>query len=67
MPHFKDKFKLIGIDYSTEMIENAKQFAKKNGIDATFYSNDVRELPFEDRSVDNALAIATFCSSPPDN
>ncbi len=60
MPHFKDNFKLIGIDYSKEMIEKAKQFAKKNDIDAIFYPNDVRELPFEDGSVDNALAIAVY-------
>ena len=53
-------FQLTGIDYSKEMIENAKKFADRNSIKAEFRVADVRELPFENESIDNALGIAVY-------
>jgi len=66
MPHFKDNFKLIGIDYSKEMIENAKVFAKKNSINADFLVNDVRRLPFDKDSINYSIAIAVYHHLNPD-
>ncbi len=60
MKPFKGKFKLIGIDYSREMVKKAKEFAKKKKIDAEFILSDVRYLPLENAKTEYAIAIAVY-------
>ena len=44
--------RVIGTDFSEEMIEAARKKAPKHGPDVTFMIADALDLPFEDRSFD---------------
>ena len=51
MSKWKD-LKLIGIDYSSNVIKKAKKLFKERGAKAKFILGDISSLKFEDNSVD---------------
>ncbi len=52
--------KVIGIDISSEMLEIAKEKAKKRGLDIEFHVMDVYRLEFEDNTFDGVFSMAAF-------
>ncbi|MFH1327049.1 MAG: arsenite methyltransferase [archaeon] len=57
--------KVIGIDFSEEMIERAKQNAKKYGYENTgFRLGDIEELPIEDDSINVIISNCVINLAP---
>lgn len=48
----KRGYSLTGIDLTSKMIENAKEWAKQEELDILFYVMDAQELKFDDESFD---------------
>jgi len=57
---FKDNFELYGVDFSGEMINNARRYSQKFGFVANMQVADARRLPFTDNSFDWAISVATY-------
>jgi ubiquinone/menaquinone biosynthesis C-methylase UbiE len=49
-----------GIDFSIEMVKNAKSKFKKLGLKAKFHASNMTKLPFKDNSFDYLICIASF-------
>ncbi len=52
--------KMYLVDFSSKMINLAKEKAKEKGIEAEFRISEITKLPFEANFFDNAIAIAVF-------
>ncbi|WP_432663014.1 class I SAM-dependent methyltransferase [Wukongibacter baidiensis] len=52
--------KVVGIDISNEMLNQARIKAEKLGLDIEFHNMDVYNLEFEDKSFDAAFSMAAF-------
>lgn len=59
-PPFRDGFELHGIDFSGEMLQLAQKYADKFELDIELVEGDARDLPYQDNSLDYAIAIATY-------
>jgi tRNA (uracil-5-)-methyltransferase TRM9 len=59
-PPFKASFELYGIDYSSEMIKLAQQYAEKYQFQVNLQEADARDLPFPDEFFDFAIAVAVY-------
>ena len=60
-----DKGKVIGVDMTTEMIENAKENARKGGYkNVEFRLGEIESLPVEDGSVDAIISNCVINLSP---
>lgn len=57
---FKDRFELVGIDVSSEMLKFAEKFMHKHGFSAELKQADMRSLPFPDAYFDFGLAVASL-------
>ena len=57
---FRQGFDLYGIDFSENMINGARRYARKFGFSAKLTVGDVTSLPFEDQSFEYAVSIATY-------
>ena len=57
---FKNTFELFGLDFSSEMIKQARRYAHKFAFQANLQIADARYLPFADNSFDWAISIATY-------
>ena len=57
---FRHNFDLYGIDFSENMIEGARKYARKFGFSARLTVSDITCLPFKDQSFDHAISIATY-------
>lgn len=58
LPLQQDGYRLIGGDYSWEMLFEAH--SHKNGSGPSFFRGDIRQLPFADRSFDVAICVRLF-------
>ncbi len=56
---FKDNFELHGIDFSMEMLRQARRYSAKFGFYAHLVHADMTDLPYNDGSFDHAIAIAS--------
>lgn len=52
--------KVIGIDKSGEMLSQAKEKAKKKGLDIEFHIMDIYDINFPDESFDGVFSMAAF-------
>ncbi|UQD50994.1 class I SAM-dependent methyltransferase [Bacillus methanolicus] len=52
----------IGVDFSPQMIEQAKEAAKEYGINAKFIISDVESLNFPENSFDTIVSSGSLCS-----
>lgn len=59
-PPFKEAFELHGIDFSSEMLNQARRYAGKFKFDVNLVEADARHLPYADNSFDRAIAVATY-------
>jgi tRNA (uracil-5-)-methyltransferase TRM9 len=57
---FKDKFDLLGVDFSTEMIKMARRYSHKFEFPVQLVVADAGGLPFASSSFDWVIAIATY-------
>lgn len=63
-----EKGKVIGIDMTEEMINKAKENAKKKGVEnVEFLLAEMEELPLEDSSVDSIISNCVINLSPDKN
>ena len=57
---FKDSFELWGLDFSTEMINQAQKYAAKFNFRANLAVADAISLPYPDNTFDWVIAVATY-------
>ncbi len=57
---FRQNFELYGVDFSTEMLKNARKYSEKFNFKVTLVVADVRHLPFADKTFDWAISVATY-------
>jgi len=56
----KEGFDLYGVDFSSQMLSFARQYAKKFEFTVNLFLADVCHLPFSDESFDWAISVATY-------
>ncbi len=59
-PFYKNNFTCYGIDFSEEMIKQAKKFIKKNKIKINLKIADAESLPFKNNFFDYCLSLAVL-------
>lgn len=57
---FRHSFELWGVDFSLEMLRQARRYATKFKFQANLVAADALSLPFPDNTFDWAVAIATY-------
>ena len=57
---FKDGFELHGIDFSHQMIKQARRYADKYNFNVSLAVADLRCLPYTDSSFDWAISVASY-------
>ncbi len=57
---FGKAFKLVGMDLSGRMLRLGIKYRNKHDFEADLVQADARHLPFSDRSLDWAIAVATY-------
>lgn len=57
---FKDHFELHGVDISSGMLQMARRFAQKFGLEPDLRQASATSLPFRHHSFDWAIAIAVY-------
>lgn len=57
---FRENFELFGADFSANMLQLARKYAKKYGFNVELTEADVRSLPYADNYFDWAIAVATY-------
>ncbi|MEK7354739.1 MAG: class I SAM-dependent methyltransferase [Chloroflexota bacterium] len=57
---FKSGFELYGVDFSSVMLELARQYAEKFDLNVNLVQADVSRLPFSDETFDWAISVATY-------
>ena len=66
LPHHREDIELSGIELSPQMLEIAKQRAKKLGREADFRLGDAQALDFPDAGFDSVLCTLALCTIPDD-
>jgi ubiquinone/menaquinone biosynthesis C-methylase UbiE len=64
MPYYPDDVEVVGIDLSDRMLVEARQRARREGVNVELYEMDAQNLEFEDDYFDAAVATFVFCSVP---
>jgi phosphatidylethanolamine/phosphatidyl-N-methylethanolamine N-methyltransferase len=64
VPHYRDGWRVTGIDLSPRMLDQAAGRAKRAGVEVALLLGDAPALPFPDASFDTAVATFVFCSVP---
>jgi len=57
---FRKNFELFGVDFSVNMLQLARKYAKKYKFSADLSEADIRYLPYSDNTFDWAIAVATY-------
>ncbi|NLE07997.1 MAG: class I SAM-dependent methyltransferase [Dehalococcoidales bacterium] len=57
---FKTAFQMYGIDFSGQMLDHARKYARKFDFDPALFLGDIRRLPFSESTFDHAIAVATY-------
>ena len=60
VPFAEKDFICEGIDFSIEMVKNAKSKLNKLGLKAKFHASNMTKLPFKDNNFDYLICIASF-------
>lgn len=55
MPLHELGYKVVGVDITPEMIQNAQKIAKSKNLDITYEVGDAADLKYEDNSFDNVI------------
>ncbi len=62
--YYNKKCKITGVDLSKEMLEIAKQKARKLGINADFYVGNAEKLKFKNKEFDYVVGSLGMCTYP---
>ena len=57
---FRQGFRLCGLDFSGEMLRQARRYARKFDYEAELVRADMVALPFTDAAFDYAIAVASY-------
>jgi len=60
IPFAKKRFDCYGIDFSKNMIKNAKKSFKENKLKAKFKQGELTKIPFKDNYFDYIICLASF-------
>lgn len=52
-------FEVVGLDYSSYLLNIARERAEQNGVDVKFVEGDMRNLPFDDHEFDGVYSFFT--------
>ncbi|UCG83460.1 MAG: class I SAM-dependent methyltransferase [Dehalococcoidia bacterium] len=63
-PYYPDDAEITAVDFSENMLEHAKDRARKQRVKVNLQQMDVQNLEFEDNTFDTVAATFTFCSIP---
>jgi phosphatidylethanolamine/phosphatidyl-N-methylethanolamine N-methyltransferase len=64
LPFYPPGLAITAIDLSPQMLERARERARRDGIRVDLREADAQALPFPDGSFDTAIATFVFCSVP---
>jgi len=64
LPYYPDEVEVTAIDFSSKMIEKAKQRAAELNIEVELRVMDAQEMEFPDDSFDTVVTSCVFCSVP---
>ena len=67
LAHYPDGVRLTGIDLTPEMIELARDRARKLNRDVELREANAHDLPFEDSSFDSIVCTYSLCNIPDEN
>ena len=62
--HYSPDVKVIGIDFSSKMLEFASQKLPQAQAEIELKLADIQELPFPDNTFDTVITACVFCSVP---
>lgn len=57
VPLAKNGYKITGIDSSEKLINEARRYAKEEGVDIKLDVGDMRDLPYENESFDKVFSL----------
>ena len=60
MPFSEKKFECHGVDFSVEMLINAKRYFEENKLNAVFEVGEMMSIPYEDNYFDYVICVAAF-------
>ena len=60
LPFFIKNFDCYGVDFSENMIKEAKKFISKKNIKVNLRKADITKLPYKDKSFDYVIAFSTL-------
>ncbi len=63
-PYYPSSAEITAIDFSENMLERARDKAKKLGLPVHLQRMDAQNLTFEDNTFDSVVATFVFCSVP---
>lgn len=61
-PYYPKHVQITAVDFSSLMLEKARNAAARNHVDATFIRADIEELSFPDGSFDTIVSTLSLCS-----
>lgn len=64
LTHYSPNVKVIGIDFSSKMLEFATQKLPQAQAEIELKLADIQELPFPDNTFDTVITACVFCSVP---
>ncbi|WP_159940692.1 MULTISPECIES: class I SAM-dependent methyltransferase [unclassified Nocardiopsis] len=62
LPHYPPQIRLTAIDTSPEMLDRARERARRLGVVARFLEGDAQNLEFPDQSFDTVLCTLAMCA-----
>jgi len=60
MPFSEKGFECHGVDFSIEMLKNARSYFEKSELKADFQLGELTDIPFEDNYFDYIICVASF-------
>ncbi len=67
LPYYETGMTVVGVDWSHQMLGQARRKADDLGMEVSLIQADATELPIESQSFDTVIASFAMCSLPPES